>query len=271
MCFSNVRFSVNPRTKQAYQPKYALIHPTSLNLNHAMSTLSNAIHESFQLITQGDGPLLEIIALSFQVSLSALLLAVIFGLPLALLMAVYPFPGRRFCHLIIDTMMALPPVVVGLIVFLLLSQGGPLGILGLLYTPSAMIIAQTLLITPIIVALSLPYIRSHWLRLHEQLQLLGYKPWQSFQILLHESRMGLITVVLAGFGRAIAEIGAVMIVGGNIEQHTRVMTTAIAMETRQGNLALALALGIILISLALLLNAVMHIVKYRFTRDTARL
>lgn len=201
----------------------------------------------------------EIIGLSFRVSLSALLLAMLAGIPIALLMCVYRFPGRTFLHILIDSFMAFPPVVIGLIVYLVLSRSGPLGIWGLLYTPTAMIIAQTLLITPVVVALSLQLFHQHWQRLREQLLMLGFKPVRCFGIVLHEARTGLITVMLAAFGRAIAEIGAVMVVGGNIENHTRVMTTAIAMETRQGNLSLALALGLVLMLLALMINAVTHL------------
>lgn len=233
-----------------------------------MSTLIDATQQAIHLITDGDRVLFDIILLSFRVSLSALLLGVIIGLPFAIILSVYRFPGRGLVHLIVDTMMAFPPVVVGLIVYLFLSQTGPLGIFGLLYTPSAMIIAQTLLITPIIIALALPYFRQHWLHLNEQLLMLGYRPKHCFLILLHESRLGLATVILAAFGRAIAEIGAVMIVGGNIENHTRVMTTTIAMETQQGNLSLALALGMILILTALLLNALVHLFKNKLTSQS---
>jgi tungstate transport system permease protein len=231
-----------------------------------MSTFIDATQQAFHLITSGDTVLFDIILLSFRVSLSALFFGLIIGLPIAIILSIYNFPGRRLLHLMVDTMMAFPPVVVGLIVYLLLSQNSPLGIFGLLYSPTAMIIAQTLLITPLIIALSLPYIRQNWLYLREQLLMLGYRPKQCFWILLYESRLGLITVTLASFGRAIAEIGAVMIVGGNIGNHTRVMTTAIAMETQQGNLVLALALGIILILTALLLNTLVHFFKHHLTR-----
>lgn len=225
-----------------------------------MSILTNASLQALDLITSGDSELWTIIFLSLRVSVSALLIAVCVGIPLALLMTVYQFRGKKILHVIVDSAMALPPVVVGLIVYLLLSRAGPLGIWGLLYTPTAMIIAQALLITPIVIALSLPLLAQHWQRLHEQLYMLGYKPYHCFSILVSEARLGLLTVALAAFGRAIAEIGAVMVVGGNIEQQTRVMTTAIAMETRQGNLALALALGLILIILALFINAAAHYV-----------
>lgn len=229
-----------------------------------MSTLTAASLEAVQLITRGDSQLLTIVFLSFRVSLSSVFFAAIIALPLTLAMAVFEFRGKRLLHIVIDSLMAFPPVVVGLLVYLMLSQNGPLGIFGLLYTPSAMIVAQTTLITPLIIALALPYLDKNWQRLKEQLLMLGYQPRQCFRVLLHESRLGLVTVILAAFGRAIAEIGAVMIVGGNIENQTRVMTTAIAMETQKGNLALALALGLILIVCALLINALLHLVKYRF-------
>lgn len=228
----------------------------------ASSTLSDAITQALTLVSQADASLLEIISLSFKVSLSAVLFATIIGIPTAMLMAVYRFRGRGILHILIDTLMALPPVVVGLIVYLLLSSSGPLGIWGLLYTPTAMIIAQTLLITPIVIALALPVFSQHWLSIGEQMLLLGLKRRHCFSVLIKESSNSLITVILAAFGRAIAEIGAVMIVGGNIENHTRVMTTAIAMETRQGNLALALALGLVLILCALLINASAHFCNY---------
>ncbi|MGH1441501.1 MAG: ABC transporter permease [Cellvibrionaceae bacterium] len=234
-----------------------------------MSPFFEAIRQTVELIMHADSQLLSIIVLSFRVSLSALLIGLLIGLPIAMALAVYSFPGKKVVHLIVDTMMALPPVVVGLIVYLLLSQSSPLGILGLLYTPTAMIIAQALLITPIIIALSLPHIRQKWVYLKDQLHMLGYRPIHCFGILLREAKFGLITVILAAFGRAISEIGAVMIVGGNIENHTRVMTTSIASETQQGNLILALALGIILIFIALLLNSLVHLFKHRFTRQQA--
>ena len=225
------------------------------------SLLLNALNTVGDLIVSGDSTLWRIITLSLHVSSSALFIALLCGIPSALAMTVYRFPGDRLLHIIVDTLMALPPVVVGLLIYLVLSQSGPLGIWGLLYTPTAMIIAQSVLITPIVIALSLQVFGHHWLRIKDQLKMLGYRPHHCFRLLLNESKMGLITVALAAFGRAIAEIGAVMIVGGNIEQQTRVMTTAIAMETRQGNLALALALGILLILLALIVSILAHIVK----------
>jgi tungstate transport system permease protein len=231
------------------------------------SVFSEAIQQAGHIIFSGDAALWEIILLSFRVSLSALFISLIVGIPVAILITVYRFRGDRVVKILIDTMMALPPVVIGLIVYLMLSRSGPLGIWGLLYTPTAMIIAQAVLITPIVIALSLQVFSSHWQRLKEQLYTLGYRPHHCIRILIRESKTGLITVTLAAFGRAIAEIGAVMIVGGNIEHYTRVMTTAIAMETRQGNLSLALALGMILILLALLTNSTAHML----TRNNDRL
>lgn len=236
----------------------------------ASSTLSDALAQAVTLVGQADASLLEIISLSFKVSISAVIFATIIGIPTAMLMAVYQFRGRKVLHILIDTLMALPPVVVGLVVYLILSNSGPLGIWGLLYTPAAMIIAQTILITPIVIALALPVFSQHWLNIGEQMLLLGLKRRHCFGVLIKESSNSLITVVLAAFGRAIAEIGAVMIVGGNIENHTRVMTTAIAMETRQGNLALALALGMVLILCALLINASAHFCNYWYGRKVGQ-
>jgi tungstate transport system permease protein len=182
----------------------------------ASSTLSDAITQALTLVSQADTSLLEIISLSFKVSMSAVFFATIIGIPLAMLMAVYRFRGRKVLHILIDTLMALPPVVVGLIVYLLLSNSGPLGIWGLLYTPTAMIIAQTLLITPIVIALALPIFSQHWLNIGEQMLLLGLNRRHCFSVLIKESSNSLSTVILAAFGREIAELGAGMIVGGYI-------------------------------------------------------
>lgn len=227
-----------------------------------MNSFSDSLLQALLLLTQWDSDLWTIILLSLRVSLSALLIAVCIGLPTAMALSVKRFRGERIVYTLIDTMMALPPVVVGLLVYLLISRMGPLGVWGLLYTPTAMIMAQAVLITPIVIALSLPIFKTHWERLGDQLMTLGLRKTSIFTLLLHEARFALMTVVLAAFGRAIAEIGAVMIVGGNIANETRVMTTAIAMETRQGNLSMALALGIVLILMALLINGGVHIVGY---------
>lgn len=233
-----------------------------------MVSLSDLLQQALALLASHDTQLWEIIGLSLQVSLSALFIAVLTGLPLAMALTVYRFRGDRILRILVDTLMALPPVVVGLIVYLLLSRMGPLGVWGLLYTPTAMVIAQAILITPIVVALALQVFEPHWQRMGEQLQVLGIRSWQRLPIILNESRAGLLTVVLAAFGRAIAEIGAVMIVGGNIEHHTRVMTTTIAMETQQGNLQLALALGMVLIFIALLVNIMGHTISALSARQT---
>lgn len=210
---------------------------------------------AFGLVLEGNRDLVEIIALSLRVSLSALLISCIFGFALGTLVAVTRFPGRGLAIVSFNTLMGLPPVVVGLLVYLSLSRAGPLGTLGLLYTPTAMIIAQAILITPIIAALSRQIIEDLFLEYDELFRSLGLTVPAMMSALLWDARYSLITVALAGFGRAIAEVGAVMIVGGNIDHLTRVMTTAIALETSKGDLALALALGIVLLTISMLVNA----------------
>ena len=210
---------------------------------------------AFGLVLEGNRDLVEIIALSLRVSLSALLISCIFGFALGTLVAVTRFPGRGLAIVSFNTLMGLPPVVVGLLVYLSLSRAGPLGTLGLLYTPTAMIIAQAILITPIIAALSRQIIEDLFLEYGELFRSLGLTVPAMMSALLWDARYSLITVALAGFGRAIAEVGAVMIVGGNIDHLTRVMTTAIALETSKGDLALALALGIVLLTISMLVNA----------------
>ena len=210
---------------------------------------------AFGLVLEGNRDLVEIIALSLRVSLSALLISCIFGFALGTLVAVTRFPGRGLAIVSFNTLMGLPPVVVGLLVYLSLSRAGPLGTLGLLYTPTAMIIAQAILITPIIAALSRQIIEDLFLEYDELFRSLGLSVPVMMSALLWDARYSLITVALAGFGRAIAEVGAVMIVGGNIDHLTRVMTTAIALETSKGDLALALALGIVLLTISMLVNA----------------
>ncbi len=223
-----------------------------------MTDFSTTLAQSLLLLLQLDRDLWEIIGLSLRVSLSAVMIATAIGLPLAAALAAIRFPGDNLIKILVNTLMALPPVVVGLVVYLLLSRAGPLGVFGLLYTPGAMIIAQVLLITPLIVALSLQVFQPLWQQLGEQLKLLQVSTRRTLGTLLVEGRQDLLTVWLAGFGRAIAEIGAVMIVGGNIDHHTRVMTTAIALETSKGNLELAMALGIVLLLIALGINTSVH-------------
>ena len=207
-----------------------------------------------RLIAGFDPDLVEIVALSLRVSLVAVGLAALIGLPLGAALALLKFPGRRMATVAINALMGLPPVVVGLIVYLLLSRAGPLGVLGLLFTPTAMIIAQCLLVTPIIAALTRQVTEDLWAEYREQLSSLGATPARAIPTLRWDGRFSLVTTVLAGFGRASAEVGAVMIVGGNIDHVTRVMTTAIALETARGDLALALGLGVILLLLSLAIN-----------------
>jgi tungstate transport system permease protein len=203
----------------------------------------------------------DIVALSLQVSLSAVALATLAGLPLGAAIAVGRFPGRPAVIVLLNALMGLPPVVVGLAVYLLLSRAGPLGDLGLLFTPGAMVVAQTVLILPIIAALSRQAVEDAWREYDEQLRSLGVEGLRAALTVLWDVRFSLVTAVLAGLGRASAEVGAVMIVGGNIDGVTRVMTTAIALETSKGDLPLALGLGVVLIGIVLLLNAAAFLVK----------
>ena len=220
-----------------------------------MSTLGEAMRQAAALVWAGDAGLLSIVGLSLRVSLTATLAAAVVGLPLGAMLAVARFPGRQGILVALNALMGLPPVVAGLLIYLLLSRSGPLGGLGLLFTPAAMVVAQAVLIAPILAALSRQVLEGMWEEYAEQLRSLGSRPWQSVGTLLRDGRFALMTVLLAGFGRASAEVGAVMIVGGNIEGFTRVMTTAIALETSKGDLALALALGAVLMAIVLGVNA----------------
>lgn len=216
------------------------------------------MHESlsaWQLIASGDATLFAIVRLSVVVSLSAVAIAGLIGLPLGAILALTRFPGRTVLIVVLNGFMGLPPVVVGLTVYLLLSRSGPLGALGLLFTPTAMIIAQSLLVLPIIAALTRQTIEDLWGEYSDELTAMGVGARGRVATLLWDGRFSLITAMLAGFGRAAAEVGTVMIVGGNIEGFTRTMTTAIALETSKGNLPLAMGLGLILISLILVINA----------------
>jgi tungstate transport system permease protein len=221
-----------------------------------MQDFSQAFLLSFQLVFSADPDLLEIVALSMQISLSAMVVSCLLGLPIGALISVSRFRGRSALVITINALMGLPPVVVGLIVYLYLSRAGPFGWLGLLYTPAAMIIAQTILITPIVAALSRQILEDLHNEYAEQFRSLSLSRIQEVRAVLWDGRYSLITVALAAFGRSIAEVGAVIIVGGNIDHLTRVMTTAIALETSKGDLPLALALGIILLFLALGVNLV---------------
>jgi len=213
-----------------------------------------------------DADLLEIVLLSLQVTLSAVLLACLIGLPLGALLAVGRFPGRGVLSVLVTALMGLPPVVVGLAVYLMLSRAGPLGVLGLLYTPAAMIIAQTLLVIPIIAALTAQAVSDLNAEYDELLRSMGAGPAAKITTLLWDARFSLLTAALAGMGRALAEVGAVMIVGGNINHVTRVMTTTIALETSRGNLALALALGLILIALSVTITGALMALRRRAER-----
>ena len=220
-----------------------------------MQDFAAAFGLAFDLILAADPALTEIVGLSLRVSLTAVLIAAALGLPLGAALAVFRFPGRGALIVTVSALMGLPPVVVGLCVYLLLSNAGPLGVLQLLYTPTAMIVAQTLLVAPIVAALTRQLVEDLHAEYDEQLRSFAVGRLRTLATLLWDGRYGLLTVALAGFGRAVAEVGAVIIVGGNINHVTRVMTTAIALETSKGDLALALALGMILILLALAVNA----------------
>ncbi|MBL8488675.1 MAG: ABC transporter permease [Rhodocyclaceae bacterium] len=221
---------------------------------------------ALDLIAGADPKLLGIIGLSVAVSLTATLAACVVGMPAGALLAVGRFPGRRVLLVLTNGLMGLPPVVVGLLIYLLLSRAGPLGSFGLLFTPTAMVVAQAVLVTPIVAALTRQVLEDEWTEYREQLRSLGASRTQAARTLLWDGRFSLITAALAGFGRAIAEVGAVMIVGGNIDGVTRVMTTTIALETSKGDLPLALALGTILIAVVLLLNAAAYLLKSWATR-----
>ena len=226
-----------------------------------MSEFRDAFQTALTLLLRLDGDLTAIVALSLLVSLSAVFLAALVGLPVGAAVALCRFPGRQAVRVLLNALLGIPPVVIGLVVYLLLSRAGPLGGLGLLFTPTAMIIAQWLLVTPIIAALTQQTVSDLHDEYAEQLLSLGVGAAGAIPTLLWEGRLSLMVAVMAGFGRAIAEVGAVIIVGGNINHVTRVMTTAIALETSKGNLALALALGLVLLILALAVNAVALIAR----------
>ncbi len=225
-----------------------------------MGELTQAFTIAANLLVSLDTELYAIVLLSLKVSLCAVLIASLIGFMLGAWLTVYRFRGRSIILILLNALMGLPPVVVGLMVYLLLSRSGPLGVLGLLYTPTAMIIAQVVLITPLVAALSLQTLQELHEEYDEFFRSLGLGSFIKIKTLLWDGRFGLITVGLAGFGRAISEVGAVMIVGGNINHLTRIMTTAIALETSKGTLALALALGIILMTISLTINAAVFMV-----------
>lgn len=220
-----------------------------------MNTITDAFHLALSLIWQFDAELMRIIGLSLRVSLSAVVIGSIIGLPLGAFLALARFPGRNACIVVLNASMGLPPVVVGLVVYLILSRSGPLGTFGWLFTAAGMVMAQVVLITPIVAALSRQVVADLWTEYEEQLRSLGLTRLGAIATLLWDGRFSLSTAVLAGFGRAIAEVGAIIIVGGNIAGVTRTMTTAISLETSRGDLALAMALGIVLLAIAVSINA----------------
>lgn len=230
-----------------------------------MFDLADIFTTAVGLVISGDGRLYAIVALSLYVSLSAVVLGCLIGIPLGAALAVLRFPGRRTIITMINALMGLPPVVVGLVVYLMLSRSGPLGSWGLLYSPTAMIIAQAALVTPLIAALAHASLSQRHQEYDEWFRSLRLSKAETIGTLIYEDRFALVTAALAGFGRAIAEVGAVMIVGGNIDRVTRVMTTTIALETSKGELTLALALGVVLIAIALAVN-----IAVAWLRDTAR-
>ena len=226
-----------------------------------MDGFDGILTQAVTLILSGDAALTAIVLLSLQVTVSAVLVACLIGLPLGAAVGAFRFPGRGVVSVVLNALMGLPPVVVGLVVYLMLSASGPFGVLGLLYTPTAMVIAQTVLVTPIVAALTRQVIEDLDAEYREQFASLGVSPLHRVQALLWDGRYALLTVALAGFGRAVAEVGAVMIVGGNINHVTRVMTTSIALETSKGNLQLALALGVVLLLIAFTVNAAVMAVR----------
>jgi tungstate transport system permease protein len=230
-----------------------------------MTDFGAAAAQAASLVASGDAKLVEIVLLSLKVSLLSVVFASLIGLPAGALVAVARFPGRQTAIVVLSALMGLPSVVVGLVVYLLLSRAGPLGEWGILFTPTAMVIAQTILIAPTMAALSRQIVEDGWEEYREQLRSLGASRLGTAMTLLWDLRYSLVTILLAGYGRAASEVGAVMIVGGNIDGVTRVMTTAIALETSKGDLPLALGLGFILLAIVLALNAAAYAI-----RDAAR-
>lgn len=226
-----------------------------------MNEFGDAFGQAFRLLVRLDAGLLEIVGLSLRMSVSATVIATVIGLPMGAALALYRFPGRHALTVLVNALMGMPPVVLGLLLYLLLSRAGPLGVLGLLFTPAAMIAAQTCLILPIVAALSRQVIEDLAREYDEQLRSLGATPGRTIATLLWDGRASLVTGILAGFGRAAGEVGSIMIVGGNIDHLTRTMTTAIVLETSKGNFALSLGLGAVLMTLALGVNAAAVLLK----------
>ena len=210
---------------------------------------------ALQLVLSADPALFAIVQLSLVMSISAVLFASLIGVPIGALLALVRFPGRETAIVVVNALMGLPPVVVGLAIYLLLSRSGPLGFLGLLFTVQAMIIAQAVLVTPIIAALTRQTIEDLWVEYRDELAAMNVGPLRRIATLIWDARFSLVTTLLAGFGRAAAEVGSIIIVGGNIDGYTRTMTTAIALETSKGELPLAIGLGMVLISIVIIINA----------------
>ena len=232
-----------------------------------MQDFGTAFTDAWRLLVTLDADLMEIVGLSLRVSLLAVFIAAIIGMPAGAAIAIARFPGRGLLTVLLNALMGLPPVVVGLFVYLSLSRSGPLGPLELLYTPMAMVIAQAILVTPIIAALTRQTVEDLKDEYDEQLRLFGIGPAGLVATLLWDARFSLMTAMLAGFGRAIAEVGAVIIVGGNINHLTRVMITTIALETSKGNLALATGLGMILVAIAIAVNGAVMTLRGTATRS----
>ncbi len=223
-----------------------------------MADLLDGILQAFWLLVTLDSDLVEITLRSLRVTLTALVIASAIALPLAALLAVRRFRMRRITIAVLNALMGLPPVVVGLIVYVFLSRAGPLGVLGLLFTPTAMIIAQVVIIVPLIASIAHQSLRELWSDYHHLLISMNASQTQRIKALLWDGRRALLTAALAGFGRAIGEVGAIMVVGGNIDHATRVLTTAIALETGKGEFAMALGLGFVLIAMAITVNLAIH-------------
>jgi tungstate transport system permease protein len=223
--------------------------------------LGAALAEALGLLASFDRQVAEIVLLSLRVSLSAVALGTLIGLPLGACLAVGRFPGKQAMAVLINGCMGLPSVVVGVVVYLALSRSGPFGHYGLLYTPAAMVAAQTVLVVPLMAAIARQVVEDAWRGYAEELAAMGFSWWQSVSTLLHDCRHSLLVAVLAGLGRAMSEVGAVMVVGGNIDRATRVMTTAIALETAKGDLPLAIALGMVLLAVILAINALAFMLR----------
>jgi tungstate transport system permease protein len=231
-----------------------------------VNTFTESLAQAWQLLSSGDSGLWRVVLLSLRVSGSATLVAAVLGTLLGAWLAVARFPGHRSVVVGLNTLLALPSVVVGLVVYLMLSRSGPLGSWGILFTPAAMVIAQTILTVPIVAALTRQLVADAWRGNGEQLRSMGAGPATAAGLLLVHERWSLVTVLLTAFGRAISEVGAVMVVGGNILGVTRVMTTSIALETSKGDLPLALGLGVVLLAVVFVLNAVIAVMQ-RLSRD----